>query len=393
MNKSFFTATLLSSLLGFAQQSQQTSDYNQIKHNTSHSLHAEDRLRLFRAVPGEFTGDLGFFGDTWSNTADGAANDFMSLYFAPHYELELGGGFAFETGGIFTYDLKDNGGFDEIIADKSVLSELAISYSFSETTIKAGRQSLEFIILEDYFDGITVYSDEFDGLSLRGAWVNKGATLDPDDLTKFEEEYFGLDSGNKDGVYAFEADYQLTEDLTLSGSVAYANNYFTQYGSRVVWETGMNALTVELFNVENYQEDVKDGYLFHVDDTLSFDHFTISAGYIQTSEDAGVGGLLNNFYDPFAEDTIEEFLNVQAWYLTSTISLSDDTEFTVTYGDKYADIDDEGTIITDEKIREFDLILTHNFSDSFSSEFAFVNYDSDKDDSWSRFYANVVYSF
>ncbi len=393
MTKSFFAVTLLSSLLGFSQQSQQMPDYNQVKHNTAHSLHEEGREGIFKSIPGDLTGDIGFFGDTWGNLADGSDNDFMSLYFAPHYELELGAGFAFETGGLFTYDLKDNGGFDDIIADKSVLSELALSYNFSETTIKAGRQSLEFIILEDYFDGITIYSDEVDGLSLRTAWVNKGATLDPDDLTKFEEEYFGLDSDNNDGVYAFEADYELTDGLTLSGSVAYANDYFTQYGSRVVWEAGMNALTVELFNVENYQQDVADGYLFHIDDTLSFDNFTVSAGYIQTSEKAGVGGLLNNFYDPFAEDTIEDFLNVQAWYLTSTLSLSDDTELTLTYGDKYADIDDEGTIITGEKIREFDLVLTHSFSERFSSEFAFVNYDSDKDDSWNRFYANVIYSF
>ncbi len=369
-----------------------------MKHQTAHKLHVENRpiTTFLEKVPGELSGDIGFFGQNFNNLDGGSVDDFATLYFAPHYTLDFGNGLKLEMGGIFNKELKERGGYDAIIADDSVLSEMNFSYTFSETTLKLGRQSLEFILLEDFFDGVAIESSEIDGLTLRFAWVNKAATLDPDDLSKFEEEYFATKE-DTDGLYALEADYELVEEVTVSAAYASANGLYRQYGGRVVWEQTFgdveNTLTVESFSVDNYGEGEDDGRLFHINDTVAIGKFSVGAGYISTGEKAGVGGLLNNFYDAFNEDSIEDYLNVNAWYVTTEYAFTDATTLGMTYGQKRADFDDEGDMVYGETVTEFDLVLTHGFTDNISSEFAFVNIDSEKADSWSRFYANVVYRF
>ncbi|NQZ59086.1 MAG: Opr family porin, partial [Lentisphaeraceae bacterium] len=254
-----------------------------------------------------------------------------------------------------------------------------------------------WIMLEDYFEGAFLESNDIEGFTLRAAWINRMATLDPDDLVNWNEVSSDNDT---DGVYGFELEFNQIEDFTLSAVYYRSHGAFSIFGGRLEYhsecsEKAGNDFLVEFYKTrenERFDKGVEqDGYIFHISDTITIDNISVGLGFISADRKSGAGSLLNNPWDPFDEDTHTDLPNAQTYYISTEYSYSDHLTFAALYGISTSDEGDD----EEGKFTELNLIMSYTIRENITLETAYVKCDTTDGtrEGFDKAWFNLTYGF
>ncbi len=356
-----------------------------MKHKTAHVIHEkESELSKW----GVFEAEIGSYWEAADTHDSSERSQLGNLNLTLHYISPEWNSFSLELAGLYNGKLRDKDEvYDGVYQKETIISEAFLKWEDKDFSIHVGRMPLHYVLLDDYFEGVSFITTLFDDVEVRAAWVKNSAALDPDEVTDFEK------LNGSDGLFGLEVDFKLCEASTLTLVEYYAHDLNNQFGIRFSSEIEgselANSFVAEAYYVENFQEDVKDGYVLHIGDSITFNElFSVGGGVIKTSKSGGAGGLWNNPYDPFDEDTLEEYADAEAWYLTAGVQLTEQLTLDFVYGHKtFVD----GGI--HEKVKEFDATLGYSFTSDFAIEVAYVNYLADKGDDWDKVWTYINYTF
>ena len=303
----------------------------------------------------------------------------------------------------------EEAGFNNNISDrKLILAELFFKYSVSKTEITLGRHVKGpddggWIMLDDYYEGVFIESEEIDDVQIRLAWVNRSAVFDPDEVTRYGE--FNGDN-DTDGVYGAEVSWTGVEDLELSALYYRANGAFSFAGARAFYSLGIDEDLNNEFLVEYYStwENGNHGLgatatngndkagIFHINNTITLADASLGFGYIKADRKLGSGSLINNPWDPFEEDDFHtQLANANTFYVTGCYHFADSLSLNLVYGETKADVGNN----EDADFRQLNAILTWEIHEQISLEAGYVHIDTSNDraEGFDKYFINTIFFF
>ena len=308
------------------------------------------------------------------------------------FETAKWNGFQAGVTGVFNASLSDRNdtykgtpGADGVIADDASLAELWVSYDITEKTkITGGRIVREYVMLDDYFEGVFIESDEIDGFNLKLSAVNNAAVYDIDEVTKWEE----LSEGNDFGVLGAELTFNGVEGLEVTGVYYTSEDTADIYGGQVVYgfdisEEVSNETTAMYFVTNERTQDDNAG-VWALSNTVSLNELDLTAGYIQSDEDAGSGSILNNPWDPFFEDNKADSADAGTWYLQADWAVTEKLGLTALYGETDSDTGNA---------RELNLVAGYEILEGLALEAAYIHLDTTSEEGYDLVYGQLSYEF
>jgi hypothetical protein len=394
MKKNLFTA-LMMGILGFS---------NIVPSWAEQSPDDSMARKIFEEIKrGSFEGVIGIYYEFVDHSRDGFVEDdeFIKLddsdlivpyfqidYITPeYYGFSLGVGL---TG--YTHINGDSGREDKVENfDEFVFHQLYLKYGLSETSLKIGRHELkETVFLSDYYEALSITSEEIENLIFRVALVDEVAEADIDKFIEFQNINRG-DETIDDYLYAAEITWDVVPDTIAATLYFYhQGNLYSLYGTHVelLHETeeigfGLNAdfyVTDEdsRNGLRDANEDVRNSDIYHINPFIEFKDFILSAGYIEADRDVGgrEGGLIDDYFNPLNEGDKVYEPGGQTWYGSLEYE-REDFEIGLIYGK--TDYLDDGQRLTE---KEFDITASFRFIKRFKleAEFARVNSESPEGD-------------
>ena len=238
---------------------------------------------------------------------------------AVNADLYNGIGAGAEVSGLATFDLEKSVVSDVMQAvsddlDGGWISQMYLTYGFDNTSFKLGRQELpkalspfayseEWNVFKNTYDAALVVNSDITNTTLVGAWVrsanqngygltgstNYGSSQPMSfhngvsDMSSFEE------INGDHGVFMLTAQNKSIENLTLTGSWYYSNEFLTNDDLNILWGDAQYNF------MENYNVALQGGTVMH--DT--FDDDTTAFG-------AMVGGKFGMFNASLAFSTVND---------------------------------------------------------------------------------------
>ena len=201
------------------------------------------------------TDDLGYSGN-WSDDSlfsqGSSAADLGLQLRATNNDLFAGIGAGMEVSGLSTLNLENSvvsnvpqgtgiGDIDDM-TDGGWISQMYLTYGMGNTSIKAGRQELpkalspfafseEWNVFKNTFDAVLVVNTDIQDTTLVGAWVaggnynGFGAGYNITDFNSLNDD---------DGVWLLTVQNKSIENLTLTGSYYFANDFLND-SLNILW--------------------------------------------------------------------------------------------------------------------------------------------------------------
>ena len=249
------------------------------------NISAEDQSYTFNELVGQedivdLSGSLGiYYRDLSNREKNQAREEFGNAQLWLHAVTKEWNGLSFGISGLYNYEVADEEfGYNHGIADKNaILAEVFASYNYSKTLLTIGHEVKGpedggWIMLDDFYEGVFIESDEIENLNIRLTWVNRSAVFDPDEITRYEE-FNG--ENDTDGVYGAEVTWSGLENIQLSGVYYRANGAYRIAGTRLEHQSEFddfsNELLVEYYTTwENGNHGLGAGNANETDDRLYF---------------------------------------------------------------------------------------------------------------------------
>ncbi len=243
-----------------------------------------------------------------------------------------------------------------------VVHKLYLGYEISRTSLKIGRQELDkTLFLSDYYEALSLASEEIENLFLILAIVDKVAESDIDKSIDFQDINRGGPSID-DYLYAAETTWTAVPEA-VSATVYYykQDRLYDLYGAHTefIYETGkigfgllMDAYTTyedSRNGLRDSEDEVKDSDIYHINPFIEVSDFTLAAGYMDADHDVGAreGGLIDDYFNPFNEGDKVYEPDAETWY--GALSY----EFDNFYGEVVfgrTDYISEGASLTEEEV-------------------------------------------
>lgn len=380
-----------------------TTTQSESKTNLDQLL-GEDRLL-------DLSGSTGFYYRDLSNRESGQSRqEFGNFQFwlsANTLEWQgLSAGISVVHNGEFADE--ENGYNDNISNRKFSFAEVYVSYNFSKTNLTLGRKvkgpdNGDWIMLDDFYEGVFLESQDIKGFSARAAWVRKSAVFDPDEVTDYEKFNGSSDS---DGVYGAELTWNYIENLAISILYYRANGAYSLYGGRAQYKHEWDESRYYQIKVESYHTRENGGHglgqsvtqgddrgsIFHINNTFRYEFIEVGGGYIKADRKLGSASLINNPWDPFEEDDLHTQLpNARTWYLTAGFYLNQQFSLNFVYGESRTDSGNSESA----RYRQFNAIAVWNITEHISLEAGYVHIDTTDgvEEGFDKYYLNTVFSF
>lgn len=377
--------------------------YTELKYSLN-QLQGQERIL-------DLSGSAGFYYRDLSNRESGQARqEFGNSQFwlnANTYEWHgFSAGISIVHNGEFA---DEENGYNENISNRKLsFAEAYVSYTYSKTNLTLGRRvkgpdSGNWIMLDDFYEGVFFESRDIDGLTTRVAWVRKSAVFDPDEVTDFEK-FNG--SNDSDGVYGAEITWDYIDNLDISLLYYRANGAYSLYGGRIQYKHEWEELQYNQFKVESFHTHENGGHglgqsvtqgddrgsIFHVNNTFRYKFWDFGAGYIKADRKLGSASLINNPWDPFEEDDFHTQLpNAGTWYLTAGVYIDQKFSFNLVYGESRADTGDSESAT----YRQFNALAVWNINEQASIEAGYVHIDTSDgvEEGFDKYFINTVITF
>lgn len=275
--------------------------------------------------------------------------------------------------------------------DDIVIHRLYLDYQISQTSLKVGRQELEdTLLLGDYYEALSLTSEEIQSLSFIFALVDKVAESDIDKFIEFENINRD-DERIDDFLYAVETTWNaVPEAVTATIYYYYQGNLYDLYGAHLELshetEEITFGLTIDAYatdeddrnGLRDTNDNVKNSDIYHISPFIEMRDFIFAAGYIEADRNVGAreGGLIDDYFNPFNEGDKVYEPDAETFYGALSYG-SDSFDVGVIFGrTEYID----GVQVLSEQ--EFDIQSSLKFLDNFTleTEFAIVDSDSPEGD-------------
>jgi hypothetical protein len=287
--------------------------------------------------------------------------------------------------------------------DDIVFHKLFLSYHISQTTLKLGRQSVEdSLFLADYYEAISIHSEEIDNAILNFYLVDKVAESDINEFIEFDNINRGEETID-DFLYAAEVSWDMIEDAVNTKFYFYHQGHlYDLYGAHFTLSHDIDNLGLGLIfdfyatqedsknGMKNIHDEVDDTDIYHIRPYLEFHDFSLAAGYIETDRLAGAreGGLIDDYFNPFNEGNNVYEPDAKTWYGTLEY---EQEHFAIGLIFGSTDYVDNSQRLDDT---EFNINALFRFKERFQleTEFSRVNSDSPEGD-YSLFEMALTYEF
>jgi len=314
--------------------------------------------------------------------------DLIVPFFQVNYTTAQYSDFSIGAGLTGYTHIVDDSNSDDSIEDGAdiVVHKLYLGYEISRTSVKIGRQDLEeTLFLSDYYEALSLASEEIKNLFLILAIVDKVAESDIDKFIEFQNINRG-DQSIDDYLYAAEITWTAVPEA-VSATVYYyqQDRLYDLYGAHTefMYETGkigfglhMDAYATDEDSrngLRDSEDEVKDSDIYHINPFIEMSDFTLAGGYMEAGHDVGAreGGLIDDYFNPFNEGDKVYEPDAETWYGAMSYEF-DDFYGEVVYG--RTDYISEGASLTEEEVN---LNAGLKFLDHFRLEVEFSIVDSE----------------
>ena len=269
--------------------------------------------------------------------------------------------------------------------DDIVVHQLYLGYEISHTFLKIGRMEFEeSLLLSDYYEALSLVSEEIENVVLFLAVVDKVAESDIDKFIEFENINGGDDSIDE-YLFALETTWNVVPDAIIPTLYYYhQGSLYDLYGAHIKvfhkekeigFGVHMDAYATSEDNrngLKDTDDKVHDSNIYHISPFLEVNDFTLAAGYIDADQDVGAReGLIDDYFNPFNEGDKVYEPDGETWY--SSLSYKSE-RFSIELVFGRTDYRDDSEPRTEE---EFDIKAGLNFLDSFKLETEFANVKSE----------------
>lgn len=341
---------------------------------------------------GTFSGDVTLYGEHISNSGDTKDSGFTDGSINIEFETGELYGFKAAVGARANHDFseKEDGDYAGSDDTKSILHTANISYANEYFGLTIGRQAIDLEWMGDYHEAAVLTVSPFEGSTITAGYSQRIAVADPDAAL---EDFDDLE----DGAFVLDAKYEGIEGLTL-------NPYFysletdtdsdaTWFGSKITYDTDLFGITAHAANSSEDASGQDDGQILHGEARLNLAGFGLSAGYVKTDDEGGVGsmdaaGENSNPFDQIAGADGNQVYEVDARTAYASVNYElAGVNLTAVYGQTEYDSDDK-----EEK--EFDFLAEYEFTENLSVAGLYVNVAAeDSDDDYDKFTLTLAYTF
>lgn len=291
------------------------------------------------SVLGDIEGKLGiYYEGTYyekdNYTEDGERQDLDdSVLIIPSFQIDymtqVYYGFGFSAGltGYARFDDNFNDTMDG--HDHFVVHKLHLTYTISETTISIGRLGFEnTTLLDDYYEAISITSEEIDSLSFSFALIKKYADSDPDEFIEFND----VNDDNAfvdDKIYSFELQWNIIpRAMRTALYYQHQGDLYDLYGTHLELSYNMDdirpGLNADIYATKENREhglrdttnNVQDSNIYHLNPFIQVNDVTLSSGYVKADDDVGAreGGVIDDYFNPFNEGNNVYGPEAKTWY-------------------------------------------------------------------------------
>ncbi len=291
-------------------------------------------------------------------------------------------------------------------------SQLYLTYGFDNTSFKIGRQELPkalspFAFSEDWnvfkntFDALLVVNTDIKDTVLVGAWVREanrngyalwnivtGGWIPAGNMNEFDK------LNASDGVWMLTAQNKSFQDLTLTGSWYYGNDFAGSDSLNILWadaQYNMNGINIGLQGGTVMCDAIDDTTAFGAKVSGKYDIVNASLAYSHVNDSTigvfNVGGSGSALY---TDMVAEEIMPYQVPFPSIANFRNDNNKFVVAanadvlggnlagaFG--YTDFDSSFMFGPDSSMSEFDLVYSTNITENTSVAAAYVYADLDGD--------------
>jgi len=318
---------------------------------------------------------------------------------AMNADVVAGIGAGVEVSGLATLNLENsivsdvmqgtgNGDLDDM-TDGGWISQAYLTYGFGNTSIKAGRQELpkalspfafseKWNVFSNTFDAVLVVNTDISNTTLVGAWVaggNYNAFGHGNNITDFNS------INDDNGVYMLTVQNKSIENLTLTGSYYFGNEYLTDDNLNVLWGDA-------LYDASSFKVGVQGGTMMH--DAFDDDMVAFGAKVCAKFSGANLMAAYSNVNDggfgmiQLGGTTSALYTDLISDQLAGSMMRYDADKFVVK-----GDMDALGgnisaaygyTDAADTEMNEFDLGYSVNVATGFDLNLAYAYIDVDSED-------------
>lgn len=355
------------------------------------------------------------------NDYDAGGNDYASaLGGVLKYETRTWNGFQLGVAGYVSQkagfatgeDSKTNGDFfDENKKSYAYVAEAYVDYGADDFTLRIGRQLLDTPLADtddirmhpNTFEAAIATYRPFEKTTLVGGYVTRWAGFDSgEDKSTFKK----LDGADSDGAAVVGALEESIENLSVQGWYYGIERVADVFYGDATYTLAFNETAGTEFSMQyaTFHEDKAsgaDGHVYGLGINLHVGLITLGAAYNRASNDEGkavVNGYGGGpYFTSMEEWTIGGMEDARAYQLGGEMDMGftglEGLSISTLYGIfKSAPLD--------TKIKEWDVILAYEFSESFTLDTSYArikdchrNADGGTDAGYSRFLTRANYSF
>ncbi len=350
------------------------------------NLSAENSFdKAFKA--GTVSGDITLYGERQNNSGGNKDSGFTMGSIGLSYETGDFHGFKAAVG------FRANHDFSEVEEDdyadgaepRALMHTANISYTNEYFGVTVGRQEVDLEWMGDFHEaallGITAIPDTSVvlGVTRRVAVADSDAPLEK--FTKFDTD---------ENAYVLDVKYEGVEGLVVNPYFYNAKDLAKWYGIKVDYDTNMFGVTAHAAK-SDVDNESDDGQVLHLEGRTNIAGLGLTAGYVTTDKDQGLGGMdtLGDNINPF--DRLRGGDGNQVYEAdadTSYLNLEYEIagfELGAIYGQtKYGN----------DKEKELDLTVDYGITESLSVGLLYIDVDAqDSDDDYNKVALTLEYSF
>ncbi len=336
---------------------------------------------------GTVSGDITLYGIKQNNSGANEDAGFTMGSIGLGYETGEFYGFKATVGFRGNHDFSEveNGDYSDGNEPRAIMHTANISYTDKYFGLTVGRQEIDLEWMADFHEaavlGITAIANTTVvlGVTRRVGVADADAPLEK--FTKFDTD---------ENAYVLDVKYKGVEGLVVNPYFYDAKDLAKWYGLKVDYDTDMFGLTVHgaKSDLDNQSED---GQVIHLEARANIVGLGLTAGYVTTDNDQGVGAMdtLGDNINPFdrlrgGDGNYVYDTDADTSYLNLEYEIAG-FELGAIYGQtKYAG----------NKEKELDLTVDYGITQSLSVGLLYVDVDAqNSDDDYNKVTLTLEYSF
>jgi hypothetical protein len=263
------------------------------------------------------------------------------------------------------YEKEDGDSSD--LADNAILSEANITFTTEGLSLTAGRQAVGLEWIGDYHEAVSASVTAIPNTTLTLLYTDKSAVAGVDEISS----EFADVNGTK-GAYVADAMISPVEGIDLNPYFYSIPDVADFYGMKASYSADMISASAQYAASSEDVSATDDGSILALDIGTEIEGLSLTAGYIKTDKDCGIGSIAN------LGDSISPFDNGATTYGTDAKTVYGSLGYSIA-GVDLGLLYGETKYESDYKEKELNVSLGYAITETLSASLLYAKVNLDED--------------